>query len=483
MTPEIRSLFEASESGPKAYDAYNRGTKTDANGLRTIVPPNREIDFSALTLKEVMALQKLPKSNSESVFAVGLYQMTPDTTKHAVEALGLKGEQKFTPELQDRIFSEYLLRQKRPGIEAYIKDEGKNSLKSAQHELSKEWAGMPDPYKSGASHYGKGTSNKAHVGLDVTKAFLEDLRADYAQLRKDGLSESKAWAGLFDGRKIEHDVELPAPEKPVKTETKTPAKPPATPTKAVKEDEPDLLDVFSDIPLFKSMRGALDKIAGKGVGKKLDDILAKVDESEILSVVDKVSDEIAEISKKSLHALNEKYETTMSKHVPAQIEPTPITAPVYPIPAKPIDVPLPVSEGKINQPATNTSVQVCAPGRQADMRLLHQAEAHLAGEVGQKLGNLSETEKERIAHALVAEARISGLKHIAVVHVTQDKSGLVAFDGAADAPSSRRIYIDRAQAMSQTVERSASIIQNVAGPIENTFPDLQQQRTVTMQRP
>lgn len=114
MTPEIKSLFETAEAGAKGYNAYNRGTRSEAGGLGNILPPNRDIDFSTLTLREVMALQKRPKSDPASVFAVGLYQLTPDTTRHAVDALGLKGDEKFTPEIQDRIFSEYLLSRKRP---------------------------------------------------------------------------------------------------------------------------------------------------------------------------------------------------------------------------------------------------------------------------------------------------------------------------------------------------------------------------------
>lgn len=478
MTPEIKILFEIAESGPKGYNAYNRGTRTDAQGIRSIAPATREIDFSSLTLKEVMALQKLPKSNADSVFAVGLYQLTPDTTRHAMEALQLKGDEKFTPALQDKIFSAYLLTQKRPGIEAYIKNEGKNSLKSAQHELSKEWAGMPDPYKDGASHYGKGTSNKAHVELGATKAFLEELRADYTQLRKEGLSEDAAWAGLFDGRKIEHAVEVPQGATP----SHTSAKPSAGTTKRPKEDEPPLFDAFDDLPIFKSMQGALGKIAGPDLGKRLNSILSKVDESAILRSIDKVTGDLAESPTTLLKALNEKYKSTMSKHVPVQSEPAPISAPVIPVPVKRADTPKEPLPAKMETPPAPAVRQNCASMDENHLRLMYQVQAHLVGEAGQKLGAMSEAESQRLVHAIVAEARISGFKHVAEVQVTQDRSGLIAFDGAPGSPASRRFYVDRAQVAAQSVEHSTLLINSVAAGIEGQFVETQNQTAQRAQR-
>lgn len=479
MTPKIQSLFEAAESGPKGYNAYNRGTKTDAQGVRNIIPATRDIDFSALTLKEVMARQKLPKSNTDSVFAVGLYQLTPDTTKHAVEALKLKDTEKFTPELQDRIFSDYLLQQKRPAIAAYIRNEGKNSLKSAQHELSKEWAGMPDPYKDGASHYGKGTSNKAHVTLDVSKNFLEDLRADYAQLRKDGLSKTAAWSGLFDGRTIVHTPEgvaAPTPET-------APTKKPNTPSKKPTEDEPGLLDDLKDIPLFKSMQDALEKITGPALGKRLDEVLENIDERAILGVVDKSLKNVGDAASDSLKALNEKFKQTMSDHIPIQITPKAIATPVYPVPVKRTDVPLPALTQVPKQDAVVNAAAVTAVAERPacvrlddhSQRLLHQVEAQLAGEAGQKLGAMSEADATRLLHAVVAEARVSGFKHVVELQVTKDRNGLIAFDGAPDSPASRRLYVDRAQAAAQSLERSAAIINVEAVAIEQHFTDAPKQ--------
>ena len=474
MTPEIQALFVRAESGPKAYNAFNRGTQTDAQGIRSIVPAARDIDFSSLTLKEVMALQKLPKSNPESVFAVGLYQLTPDTTKHAVDALKLKGSEKLTPELQDRIFSEYLLTEKRPGIAAYIQNEGKNSLKAAQHELSKEWAGMPDPYKSGASHYGKGTSNKAQVDLDVTRSFLQDMRADYAQLRKEGLSKKEAWAGLFDGRTIVRTpdpvAEVQKPAKPAPSETAS--------TKKPKDDEPSLLDDLQDIPIFKSMQSALDSIVGKGASKRIDDLLSSVDESAILKSVDKMVDDIASVPNAALKSLNAKYIAKMANHVPIQINPEPISAPVIPVPVKRTDVPTP----PVHVKETQVPIPNCDLSDTDSVRLLHQVQAHLAGEVGSQLGSMTETDAERLARAIVAEARVSGFKHVAELQVTQDRGGLIAFDGAPNSPASRRFYVDRAQATAQTLERSTSIINSVAVGIERQFMDPQLQAAPQVQR-
>ena len=48
--------------------------------------------------------------------AFGAYQIIGDTMKDAKVKLGLKGDEKMTAALQDKIYQEYLIKRKRPAI-------------------------------------------------------------------------------------------------------------------------------------------------------------------------------------------------------------------------------------------------------------------------------------------------------------------------------------------------------------------------------
>lgn len=181
----IWDLMYQGESGAAGYNAFNRGT--DGN---RIIPGTPPIDFSRLTLDQVNDLQHLGRRDPDRVFAVGKYQIIPDTMDGAIATLRLDRNQPFTPQLQDRIFSEYLMKDKRPTVRDYITGRSDN-LQAAQLGLAQEWASFPDPYNGGRSHYGG--ANAAHVSLAESERALRTLRQQYAQARQDGLSETDAW--------------------------------------------------------------------------------------------------------------------------------------------------------------------------------------------------------------------------------------------------------------------------------------------------
>lgn len=181
----IWDLMYKGESGAAGYNAYNRGTI----GNR-IVPGTPPMDFSRLTLDQVNDLQHLGRRDPDRVFAVGKYQIIPDTMDSAIASLRLDRNQPFTPQLQDRIFSEYLMRDKRPTVRDYITGRS-DDLRAAQLGLAQEWASFPDPNKGGRSHYGG--ANAAHISLQESENALRQLRQQYAQAKERGLSDADAW--------------------------------------------------------------------------------------------------------------------------------------------------------------------------------------------------------------------------------------------------------------------------------------------------
>jgi peptidoglycan hydrolase-like protein with peptidoglycan-binding domain len=176
-------------SGEGNYNSFNRGRAGDAGG--------KEIDFSKMTVAEVMRRQDLPSGNPDRLFAVGKYQVIPGTMEEAVKALKIDPNQKFTPQLQERIFADYLIDEKRPAVRDYITGKtGPEGLGKAQLALAQEFASVADP-RTGKSYYdGDSAGNSASISAKQVGDALNQMRGQYQQNIKSGLSPSEAYRAL-----------------------------------------------------------------------------------------------------------------------------------------------------------------------------------------------------------------------------------------------------------------------------------------------
>lgn len=138
-------------SGEGDYNSVNRGLVNGKNlgSFKT--------DLSKMTISQILARNKLKPGNKLRMNAVGKYQIIASTMKQAVKAMGLSGNEKFTPELQERIFREFLI-PKRKGLNDYLQG-GKTSLERAQYEAAMEWASIPVPkgFKTQSGRISDGT--------------------------------------------------------------------------------------------------------------------------------------------------------------------------------------------------------------------------------------------------------------------------------------------------------------------------------------
>lgn len=192
MDVTLLDLMKKGESGARGYNAYNRGTYgKDTIGGR------EEIDFSELTVAEIQRRQSLPLGtpgnfSTERVFAIGKYQVIPDTLQAAVDHLGIQPDEKFTPQLQDKIFTGYLLVEKQKAVYGYVTGDERYSLYNARRQMAFEWASFPDPSKPGdVSYYGK--PNAAHISNAEVVQVLTDMHREYAESIANGLSPQDAW--------------------------------------------------------------------------------------------------------------------------------------------------------------------------------------------------------------------------------------------------------------------------------------------------
>ncbi|MBQ9724396.1 MAG: hypothetical protein IJV56_03535, partial [Neisseriaceae bacterium] len=151
--------------------------------------------ISELTFNEIRQLQ-----SDRKVFAVGNYQIIPDTLNGAVKKLKLTGDEKFTPELQDKIFREHLTSKaggkdgvklpdgQRIYAQGALRDyiTGKSNDETAAFvAMAQEWASFPMPvdfvkkgisHKAGESYHGDDGFNNAHVTIKEAKEALKEMR-------------------------------------------------------------------------------------------------------------------------------------------------------------------------------------------------------------------------------------------------------------------------------------------------------------------
>jgi hypothetical protein len=172
--------------GEGDYSTFNRGNAGDSAG--------QKIDFSQMTIQDIMAHQALPPGNSQRLFAVGKYQVIPITMKGAVAALGIAMNQTFGPMPQEQVFRNYLIADKRPSVKKYITGQT-NNLLGAQFALALEFASVADP-NTGRSHYGGSGGNRASISSAETATALNDERVQYKENLDEGMSPANAWNAL-----------------------------------------------------------------------------------------------------------------------------------------------------------------------------------------------------------------------------------------------------------------------------------------------
>jgi len=167
----LSELISRGESGG-SYDIYNTGT-AGVTG-----PP---LKLSEMTVGEVMNLQKQKK-----VFAAGKYQITPDTLSNGVQTLEISKSEKFSPKIQEKLFTEYLIGSKRPEIQKYLNDPhpDKKTTHDYLKALSKEFAAVADP-DTGKSYYDGLAKNTASITTSEALAAGEkDRSARQTELAK-----------------------------------------------------------------------------------------------------------------------------------------------------------------------------------------------------------------------------------------------------------------------------------------------------------
>ena len=136
-------------------------------------PNNTSIQFTAMTVGEVLAWQKQFVQQGNPSSAVGRYQFIDSTLRGLVRELEIDENAKFDEALQDRLAVALL---ERRGVREYV--DNKISREAFAHSLSKEWAALPKAIGDNpeSSYYAGDGLNKAQISVDEIYASIATVR-------------------------------------------------------------------------------------------------------------------------------------------------------------------------------------------------------------------------------------------------------------------------------------------------------------------
>ena len=167
VTPEIKTLLDAirSHEAPKGYGQIYSG----ARGV------SLKADVSKMTLDGVLNFQSQMLAGKSKSTACGGYQFLRKTLKATIQGMGLKGNEVWTPELQDRM-ALYLVEQR--GLPRFLS--GRITRTEFANNLAKEWASLPvvSTVQGGSRIVNRGQSFYAGDGLNKSfhkPAVIESL--------------------------------------------------------------------------------------------------------------------------------------------------------------------------------------------------------------------------------------------------------------------------------------------------------------------
>jgi hypothetical protein len=187
--PAVKELFELIGSKESlssgGFNAYNRGRAGDSPGSH--VPP-----FNQMTIGEVMRKQSLPKGHPQRLFAIGYFQMIPDTFRAAVSTVGISQNERLTEENQIKL-GLYLVFKKQPKLGRYLSGQS-NNLNGALDGLGAEWAGLVD--HTGKHLYGGSAGNSGGYNfelLEKQRDILIRTRNNFKISHSDSANPESLW--------------------------------------------------------------------------------------------------------------------------------------------------------------------------------------------------------------------------------------------------------------------------------------------------
>jgi peptidoglycan hydrolase-like protein with peptidoglycan-binding domain len=450
-------------SGEGGYNSYNRGVAGDARGA--------QIDFSQMTVGEIMRRQDLPAGDPDRLFAVGKYQFTPNTLEEAINQTGVDRNARFTPQLQEKLFADYLIDEKRPSVRAYVTGEatGPQALERAQHALALEFASVGTPRNGGRGAYdGDSAGNMASITTAETATALNNMRDQYQRNIQSGMQPEQAYRALSgDPNNFARDAGAVQRGGGLDDRELTHG------------ERGDGVRRLQEALNGANIRDAQDKpLPTTGYyGDMTQAAVRQYQEREGLPVTGRAGPEtltalgiLPAQQQNQSPAEQQPTQQQPTQQQPTQQQPTQ-QQPTQQQPTESSQPP-PV----LPQPSQTDRPLISNPNH-PDHRLYQQAVSNLE-QLGPSGGFASREALEKAAAAVAADAKASGLSDITHVSRTQGSNGqgfLVAVQGDPTNPASKNSYVDYNQAVNQTVEQSSRMAE-ANKPVQDQQPAQQQEQ-------
>lgn len=495
---ELGRLIGRGEGG---YNSYNRGVAGDARGA--------QIDFSQMTVGEIMRRQDLPAGDPNRLFAVGKYQFTPNTLEEAVNQNGIDRNARFTPQLQEKLFADYLIDEKRPAVRAYVTGEatGPQALERAQHALALEFASVGTPRNGGRGAYdGDSAGNQASITTRETATALNNMRDQYQRNVQSGMQPEQAYRAL-SGDPNNYTRDAGAVQRGGGVDDR----------ELTHGERGDGVRRLQEALNGANIRDAAGKpLPTTGYyGDLTQAAVRQYQEREGLPVTGRAGPEtLAALGIQPAQPMQQApsqpqpTQQAPTQPQPAQPQPTQSTQdtptqpqstqqppvqptqqqptqqqPTQPQPTQQQPTPPPSDSQPPTQPApTQSERPLMSNPNHPDHRLYQQALSNLE-QLGPSGGFQSREAMEKAAAAVAADAKASGLSDITHVSRTQGPNGqgfLVAVQGDPTNPASKNAYVDYNQAVNQTVEQSSRMAETNKPAQEQNPAQQQEQNRVAM---
>jgi muramidase (phage lysozyme) len=141
----------------------------------------QNVDLSGLTVDDILARQQWARQHGYPSTAVGKYQLLYKTLSSLKADGTVRGDEKFTPELQERAGRSLLDRR---GYQEY--KAGRISKRAFALRLSQEWASLPSPNTGRSFYAGDSAGNASRVSTSQVYDALGLTPASYGANEYDG---------------------------------------------------------------------------------------------------------------------------------------------------------------------------------------------------------------------------------------------------------------------------------------------------------
>lgn len=161
----IQQIGDVISHGEGGYEGWNAGTKTSNGKVHHGSMNGKPGTVTGKTINQILSTESISGENPNRLFATGKYQTIISTLREAKAKLKLTGEELYTPELQERVFRDFLFEKAGGGKLADYVKRGEGAVDDAMYAASKEWASIAAP---------KGKTTKNKNTSDGTKTYYDD---------------------------------------------------------------------------------------------------------------------------------------------------------------------------------------------------------------------------------------------------------------------------------------------------------------------